>query len=1207
MAIDPRAVKFHTLGNKLVEEQKFNDAIIQFERAIEIAPDYDAAYYHLAEAFEAKKMEEKAYEYYQRAIEMNNSHAMLHIESGLDTLLSGPLGKAVADFKKKKGLGRGGAPIVSGPRQGSPADDATKPAIVKEKSRGQKELKPVKVHIRPSDLNVSTEAGTADSIIVLVLGNKDIPVAEGRVTFQIKNDPAQADAFLVIDPSKIQAESGPRKLVVATDENGEITIHMKRSKHAGPNRLDVQAEGLSSTVFVDNTHPGPVSSIEISPAGKHFKTGQEVEFSYRALDGFGNPIPDLDLAIALNGKMRDRWEVEDNAGGRTDAAGMFAHKFRMPTRGNLLCRLDVANKKTGFKAEKIFKVVPGRASSMIFIPAKATVAAGKKFTLKLRLMDEFDNPIEGLKADILLGEAAVGRWEMGKQSSAETGEDGGVSVEIVAPPEGGARASFVAGTEALAPEFLTGAVFETSAAAVEIAARKSIDDMLDMDVVAEKQPAAFSGGLADIEIGAGDLSGLPDLTEGNTPFEAGSGGKRYIPNETEFAAVPGGAAALEGLDLDIGVASPFSGRGEIPGGPGKEPAAPAGPGGGNAFDQLGAMLDADIGGAREPAAPAGLSEPAHETVVPAYEGSPSPPLPEPAFDSTGEPALEYEPAAVPDDSVVDLSDADIGASFEPSGLPAFGGRKEPPIVLDVGSEEITCRAGDVLPVKVRVLDATKRPVSADVSVAFAIEENAGSEVDSYFLTPSGIQGEKTYESEPDMSGEVTSNIQVSSKCGQFDVSIRAQSAAVRVRVSVAPGVPSTIKVAGPSGAVAPGEQVGIAARVLDKFGNPVPGEFVAMSLAEYVGAPGSLSANSGQTDMDGIFKVLYQASEGPGDTATVTASNPNVGVFAVTPAKVIVSGAPAAAATPGKPPQAQTSRKAQPPAAPEPAVSGPALPGISGMALSEDVGQYELADLRPMSDVEQSVPLYEAEPAVAARAGEYGETSEPGGFIETATEGMSEEEYNEYLQQVAGIQDPYAPPTFDVKRGKKPVMELTRVFPRILKYSAIVIIFLLLCGGGLYLYRRVLYSYYYQRGIVNYSKEDFANALNFFEKAGAATKDQKEIVQTMQFVADIYIRQGETYRNQKGIGNKADDMFNNALRATNSLLQADPNNTDGYYYEGKAYEGKRSYCKALTSFENMIRIDPNNQSASEQAKMFRKYCNEERRLWNNARRGGVKR
>ena len=53
MAIDPRAVKFHTLGNKLVEEQKYNEAIANYEKAIELAPDYAAAHYHLAEAYES--------------------------------------------------------------------------------------------------------------------------------------------------------------------------------------------------------------------------------------------------------------------------------------------------------------------------------------------------------------------------------------------------------------------------------------------------------------------------------------------------------------------------------------------------------------------------------------------------------------------------------------------------------------------------------------------------------------------------------------------------------------------------------------------------------------------------------------------------------------------------------------------------------------------------------------------------------------------------------------------------------------------------------------------------------------------------------------------------------------------------------------------------------------------------------------------------
>ena len=100
MALDERAVKFHTLGNTLVAEQKYNEAIQNYLKAVDIAPHYDAAVYHLAEAYEAKQLDDEAVKYYTRAIELNPSYATIHIEAGLDSLLSGPLGKAVAAFKK---------------------------------------------------------------------------------------------------------------------------------------------------------------------------------------------------------------------------------------------------------------------------------------------------------------------------------------------------------------------------------------------------------------------------------------------------------------------------------------------------------------------------------------------------------------------------------------------------------------------------------------------------------------------------------------------------------------------------------------------------------------------------------------------------------------------------------------------------------------------------------------------------------------------------------------------------------------------------------------------------------------------------------------------------------------------------------------------------------------------------------------------------
>jgi len=168
MAVDERAVKFHTLGNTLVAEQKYNEAISNYLKAIEAAPDYDAAIYHLAEAYEAKQLDDDAFKYYTRAIDLNASYATSHIDSGLDSLLSGPLGKAVAAFKKKLKDGGAGAP---GPA-GAPTSMEQQSAGEYDGPLAQKGLEPRKLVVDEADVPLRSVVDTCDTITARVLGDR---------------------------------------------------------------------------------------------------------------------------------------------------------------------------------------------------------------------------------------------------------------------------------------------------------------------------------------------------------------------------------------------------------------------------------------------------------------------------------------------------------------------------------------------------------------------------------------------------------------------------------------------------------------------------------------------------------------------------------------------------------------------------------------------------------------------------------------------------------------------------------------------------------------------------------------------------------------------------------------------------------------------------------------------------------------------------
>ncbi len=1163
MAIDPRAVKFHTLGNKLVEEQKYNEAIVNFDKAIELAPDYAAAFYHRAEAYEYKKLDDQACEDYLKAMALNASYATIHIDSGLDTLLSGPLGKAVAEYKKKTGgsdlhgkkaAAPGTSVHVSGPKEGSPVAMASQPAVKKDKPRGQVGLKPVKVHLRPSDEKVSTEVWSIDSVIAEVLGPKEIPLAQGKVTFKIANKGELDDAYLGPDRGSMTSGKGPKTITLTTDGDGEAKVYFRRSKRVGLNRLEILPEGLPQPViFDDNTHPAEIHHVEILPKEKHFTTGQKVKFAFTAYDEHDNPIPDLDLAFVLYGKKRHDWEIIDNIGEKTNAQGSYEHEFTMPTLGNIMCRMEAKYKKTDFTAEKQFKVIPGTASSMLFIPKKSTVAPGEKFPLKVRLMDEFDNPIEGLKVKIVPKEAIGGNWKIGAQNSEITGDDGSVSVEVTAPPDSGARAVFGVQTDSIAAEAMIEANFETGQVAIEqsaFSAQASGPDLdLDMDfptptatpappaAASTPAPAFAPEPLLDIDLGSGDLSGLPEIPDAkNIPAAA--------PAETSAELMPGGMAGLEALDLDIGgPATPTFAT------PAPAPPAPPtqGPAVGSSLDQLDSLLTIDAGGGNAFGTPLSAETPAF-----AAEPLDSLPLPEePAADSFAPPSeepllsmpLDAEPALAemtfdappldaPAADAPPLADTAPADSFDlPSDdVPVFATPKDNGTAIIITTEEeiITCQAGEVVPVKVKLTGADGRPVSGGVSALFIIEEIPGPAQDSFFMTPSGVQGEKTYEVDPDLSGEALATIQVSSHTGHFNVTVAVQEERTRVTINVAPGSPSTITMTASALKSAPGGTVEIAAKTLDKFGNVVPGEFVQIMTERYAAQPPTLISETTQTDKNGEVKATYQMSATPGDSVSFTANNPNVAPFSIKKVEIQTEGEPASAA----------------PAPPPPKYEAP-------------VQETSFAP----------TPMPEAP------------IDSPEGADET------DEDVDAYLKSLEA-DDPYAPPKFNIARGKKPVMEISTMLPKILMYTGIIASVFVLLFAGFSSYKYVVYQYYYTRGINNYNKELFGDAIIAFEKANQMSPTK---IEPLQFMAIIYINRA-IIAGERGMDRESGKEYSLAMGVLDKALQIDPNNIDVLYYLGEVYEGKHQYCNAIRQYEKILRVEPKYESAESKMILLRPNC-----------------
>ncbi|HOO55595.1 MAG TPA: tetratricopeptide repeat protein [bacterium] len=1215
MAVDPKAVKFHTLGNKLLEEQKFNEAIANYEKALAIESEYAAAYYHMAEAYEAKKLDDESSEYYLKAMELNASYAMIHIDSGLDTLLSGPLGKAVSIYKKQKGLDKGGKGI-SAPIAGSPVAEATGPAIEKEKPRGKVGLSPRRIVLRTDEEEISTPASSTDYITVELLGHNDIPVAEGKVVFSLRNEPALDDAYLGRDEAAMDSDERLKVIEQTTDSEGLATVYMKRSRIAGKNVLEISAEGVSPVVFTDNTHSSDVAEILIFPEDQSFTTAQEVKFTFKAFDGFGNIVPGLDLEIAMLGKARDKWNVIDNVAARTDENGIYEKAFQMPTSGNMPCRIEVTHKNTKFVVEKSFKVIPGTAGSMMFIPSGGKVKSSSKFTLKLRLMDEFDNPIEGLPVKIVLKEASDGEWKLEEQSSDNTGSDGSVSVGIVPPEEAGAKAVFTARTDCIAEELILEADFETEESGEKETNTIEADPLdLDLDMESPDRASisfepestidedAVSDTISDIQIGEGDLSGLPDI-----PLDEDvSGSADAVPYEPEEAipaseSMAGGEAALEGLDLDIddepaGFSTDepeaFQSEpdmdlgGELPIDAGDDMEIPLDlePEGGTGEDQFAEpeigtdeisdnseVLDAgdnfDL--------PLDGDETIQEDAFQMDEEVPA--AAEPEFNESYD--LEEEPQASPEGTTGDFQ-------------------------IELKNKEITCRAGEVVPVVAKATTSDGNPISAGSIIEFRIEEIPGSSAGAFFVVSSGMEGETVYTAEPDLSGEAASNIRVPDKTGEFYVNVSVGSVTEKITVRVAPGIPSSTKINASETELSGGQTVELIAYIEDKFGNPVPGEHISFEITDFKGDPGEVTQDSGQTNENGEFSTTYKASPNAGDEVTVLASNPNVGAFSAGSVMLMVVSEGLDEGTDSQ----QT----------ESVEEGVAMEEIdlstdSEMPLEMDLGtgmeqdvtlgepSFELQEMEEpeaVSEAGLSEEPYEEEPAEEE---EYYEQEEEESLPPAAPE--MDEAYDEYLSEMEEEEDPYKAPVFVIKRGKRPVMEMSDLLPKIFKYGSIALCILLLAGLVIYGNKYARCSFHFNRALSRFTADDQIGALASFEKA---KKFDYRKIESLKYIAMIHLNQAKK-QTSKASNAKTEQSYNLALKALDEMLLIDPTNTEALYMEGQAYEGKNLYCNAMNKFQQILDgPDPNDQMAQAKVKELKSLCDDERSIKGSKKRGGTKR
>jgi tetratricopeptide (TPR) repeat protein len=101
LEIDPNYDAAHNnLGNALLRKGQIDEAIIHYQKALEINPNHAKAQNNLGNAFLQKGQIDEAIIHYQKALEINPDFAKVHYNLGDALLQKGRLDEAIAQFQK---------------------------------------------------------------------------------------------------------------------------------------------------------------------------------------------------------------------------------------------------------------------------------------------------------------------------------------------------------------------------------------------------------------------------------------------------------------------------------------------------------------------------------------------------------------------------------------------------------------------------------------------------------------------------------------------------------------------------------------------------------------------------------------------------------------------------------------------------------------------------------------------------------------------------------------------------------------------------------------------------------------------------------------------------------------------------------------------------------------------------------------------------
>jgi tetratricopeptide (TPR) repeat protein len=91
----------HTnLGNALTDLRRFDEAIVQYQKALELRPDYADVHYNLGNVLAARGRLDEAMAHYQKAVELKPAHALAHANFGSVLANQGQFEEAMAHYRR---------------------------------------------------------------------------------------------------------------------------------------------------------------------------------------------------------------------------------------------------------------------------------------------------------------------------------------------------------------------------------------------------------------------------------------------------------------------------------------------------------------------------------------------------------------------------------------------------------------------------------------------------------------------------------------------------------------------------------------------------------------------------------------------------------------------------------------------------------------------------------------------------------------------------------------------------------------------------------------------------------------------------------------------------------------------------------------------------------------------------------------------------